>query len=338
MGLADTPGKRQLLNDLGAWLVGTIGGLIILFGVIIRYAPTVLPRYFPSFLATEFVAEAIAVSALMLVLGLLALSTRYRLTQLGKSLQRSANRFYRKNSSAQKKSGLPLVPRRTWIMWGGLAAFFVCALPFVLQVYLPRQLRIDTQPPTVIISSPPATPRNPPPPPNASSPASPQGQGVTLSADDIRMLMDFWQSVADQMNDILILTNDSNALLQNWPQRIKDGGTQAMSNGLLKQRDTINQRISSLQSLYAAYQNYPNVRATLDELGGKGFSRLYNALTSFINEVQNLGTPPPKTFESTLRPYADELKGALDTMAEWATSTRDFALHQRSQLSQIDLR
>jgi hypothetical protein len=337
LGLAGTPGKRQLLNDLGAWLIGTIGGLIVLFGFIIRYAPTLLPRYFPTFLATEFVAEAVVISAVILVLGVLALSTRYRLTHLGKSLQHSANRFYRNDPRVQQKPVFPHVPRPTWIMWGGLGALIVCALPFALQAYLPRQLRIDAQPPTVIISSPPATASNPTPPstaPSTSSPASPQPQGVTLTADDIRMMVDFWRSVSVQMNDILTLTDHSGALLSNWPQRVGDG---AFVKDIVKQRDEISQRFASLQALYTAYQSYPNVRATLEDLGAKGFTRVNEAFNSFVNEL-NLGTPPPNNFENTLRPYATELKGALDMMAKWAINTRDFAQRQSDELSQIDLR
>lgn len=340
LGLAGTPSKRQLLNDLGAWLLGTIGGLIVLFGVIIRYAPTLLPRYFPSFLATEFVAEAVAISALSLVLGILGLSTSYRLTHLGKSLQHSANRFYRKDSSAQKKSGLPLVPRRTWIMWGGLATLLVCALPFVLQAYIPRQLRIDTQPPTVIISSAPPTPNSPSPPtpPSASSPATPQGQGVTLSADQVRTLVEVWQSVADQMSDILALTNDGSALLSNWPQRIKDGQSQALVTELNNNRSSMQQRITSLQSLYDAYQTYPNVSAELQNVAAKGYNRFSGAVDGFLREMQTLRTPPPDNAESLVRPYATEVIGALDAMAKWANGTRDFARRQSVELSQIDLR
>jgi hypothetical protein len=135
LGLAGMPGQRQLLNDVGAWLVGTIVGLILLFSVIARYGPSLFPRSFRSFLATEFVAEAVVISALIVWFGIAFISKRYRLTHLGKSLQRSAKRFYRNESKVQKKLILPAILRRSWMMWGGLATLFVCVLPLALQAY-----------------------------------------------------------------------------------------------------------------------------------------------------------------------------------------------------------
>jgi hypothetical protein len=140
------------------------------------------------------------------------------------------------------------------------------------------------------------------------------------------------------MNDILALTNDCSALLPNWPQRIKDGQTQALVIELTKNRDAIQQHRVSLQSLNNAYQTYPNVSAVLQDVGGKGFDRLNRALDSFVHEVQTLRTPPPENVENLVRPYADELKGALDAMAKWANGTREFARRQSEEPSQIDVR
>jgi hypothetical protein len=337
LGLAGMPGQSQRLNNVGAWLVGTIVGLILLFSIIARYGPSLFPRFFPSFLAIQFVAEAVVISALIVGFGIAFISKRYQLTQLGKSLQRSAKRFYGNESKVQKKLTLPAFLRRPRIVCGGLATFFVCVLPFALQAYLPLQLRINESPPTVIISSLPGTPSKPPPPsaPNASSPTSPQQQ-ATLTADDVRTLVNVWRSVADQMNDILALTNDCSVLLPNWPQRIKDGQKQALASELSNKRDAIQQRRESLASLYTAYQTYPNVSAV--QQGARDFDRLYRALDSFVHVVQTLRTPPPENVENLVRPYADELKGALDAMAKWANGTRDFAQRQSDELSQINLR
>jgi len=335
LGLAHKPDRKQVLNDVIAWIVGTIVGLIVLFGVIIRFAPSLF-LHFPYFLESEFVADAVVISAAILALGLIRISTKYRLTQLGKALQRSANRFYRDKSDVRRKSVFPPIPRLTWMLWGTFATLLICTLPFALQAYLPLQLRMSEQPPTVIVSSPPPTPTNPPlqTPPSATATASPQGHEVTLSSDQIRALGDFWRSVTDQMKNVLDLTNDSSVSLQNWPQRIRNGGKQTLLNELVKQRNTINQRRISLEALYNAYREYPNVSAALENPASKGFIRLYQALDTFVSELQNLETPPPENFESTLRPYADELKGAIDAMAKWATSTSDFAQRQTNELNQ----
>jgi hypothetical protein len=61
-------------------------------------------------------------------------------------------------------------------------------------------------------------------------------------------------------------------------------------------------------------------------------------LESFAHEVQGLAKPPPENFENTLRPYAGELKGALDALAKWANGTRNFAVQQSAELSKIDFK
>ncbi len=338
LGLATTPGKTQYLADLSALFVGTVVGLIALFGVVIRYAPRFLPRSIPISLATEFVVEAIAITAVTVGFGIFLMSTRYRLTHLGRSLQNSAKRFYRNQSKQPRVSFLTIIPGPSWLMWGTLAAFLVCMLPFALQAYLPPHLRIAAQPPTLIISSPPAEQGNAAPPPSAPSATQPKQPGVTLSADDVRMLADFWRSVADQMSAIIDVTNATSAVLRSWPQRIKDGKSTALNAELLKERNAINQHLQSLTSLYNAYQTYPNVRAVLENPVARGFGRLYQALDSFATEVGNLGTPAPDNYENTLSPYADELKRAVGQMVKWATSTRDFAARQSDELSQTDHR
>jgi len=326
--LAQTLDLRQALAVIFAWLLGTAAGIFMLF--------VIIPRYIPRLLAIEFVAEAILISAVVLALGIALLSTKYRLTEFGRSLQQSALRFYSDRSALRKLKVLSAVPNKP-LIWGALATILVCALPPTLDSYLPAQLRTGFQP-TVIISSPPANAVGPvplaPPPAPSTSPSTPHE--MTLTAEEIKTLVDVWRSVQDQMNDIVILTNAGQALIPNWPQRVRDGGNQAFANELLRQRNLINQRRISLQSLYAAYQRYPNVRSALAQVATTGvFDRLYGALDSFSHEVQNLPTPLPENFENTLRPYAGELRGALDAMAQWADGTRVFATKQSGELSNI---
>jgi hypothetical protein len=54
--------------------------------------------------------------------------------------------------------------------------------------------------------------------------------------------------------------------------------------------------------------------------------------------VQGLSKPPPENFEDTLRAYAGELKGALDSMAQSANRTRNFASRQSDELSKIEIK
>jgi hypothetical protein len=331
LGLAGAmPGQRQLLRVFGAWIVGTIIGLIVLLGVV-RYASSFLPQYFSRLLPIEFIVDAIAISAVITVVGALFITTKYRLTHLGSSLQRSAKRFYSSESKVHKKIVLSAVAGRPWIVWGVLATLFVTALPFPLRTFLPLLF----QPPTVIISSPPPMPTNPPSPPpsNATPQGSSQQQQTTLPADAIRKLVEVWDSVRDQMNDILVVTNEGNSVLSNWSQRVKEGENQALAQQLNNEKVSIEQRRTSLLSLYDAYRTYPNVPAVLDSIDAKGFARLSRAFESFDRELQTLRTPSPQGVENTLRPYASELNGALDTMEKWATSTRDFAQSQSDELS-----
>jgi hypothetical protein len=54
--------------------------------------------------------------------------------------------------------------------------------------------------------------------------------------------------------------------------------------------------------------------------------------------VQGLASPPPEKFEDRLRPYAGELKRALDAMTRWANDTRNFAARQSEELSKANIK
>ena len=117
------------------------------------------------------------------------------------------------------------------------------------------------------------------------------------------------------------------------------GNAEGFSGELLRQRDSINQRRVSLQALDNAYHRYPNVSSALADVTNDGvFGRLYRALDSFAHEVQGLSKPPPENFEDTLRAYAGELKGALDSMTQSANRTRNFASRQSDELSKIEIK
>jgi hypothetical protein len=336
LGLAGASRRKQLVKWMAAWLIGTLVGLLILFDLVLPYLPAHFPRLLPLFLATEFVVDAVLVSVLIATLGISFVSTTYRLTDLGKRLQQSAKRFYQQPNEKL----ISAVPRKLWIIWSGVAALFVCSLPFALQAYLPVQLRFNAQPPTVIISSPPAsqsgaTPTAPPALPTSAG-ATPQQ--ITLTGDEIRTLIDVWRSVTGQMNEIIALDNAGQELIPIWPERVRSNA-EGFALELLRQRDSVNQHRVSLVSLNNVYQRYPNVSSVLAEATRDGvFDRLYRALESFAHEVRGVAVPPPADFENKLRPYAGELKGALDAMAKWANGTRNFAMRQGDELSKIDIK
>jgi hypothetical protein len=329
LGLARTLDLRQALTVILAWVVGTAAGVLILFSA--------SARYLPHLLAVEFILEAAGISALALALGVAILSTKYRLTELGRLLQKSARRFYGKQLTLKRSLLLSVVPSSPWA-WLSVALLLVCALPFALERYTPW--RMQTTPSTVIISSPPTSPSAAPPPRTSQPPTLPStpAQSATMTADDVRALIDVWRSVNEQVANIISITNNGQAIVANWPQSVA-GNSTGLADNLFQMKTAISQRRTSLQSLYSFYQKFPNVASTLDQVSKAGiFDRLYQACDSFEREVRNLPKPPPKNFENTLRPYAGELKGAVQAMANWASDTRNFANVQSQELSSIDLK
>jgi hypothetical protein len=327
LGLVRGLDVRQTLTVVAGWGLGTVVGFLLL--------DYVVPRFLLRSIAAEFLVDAVLISVAVLVMGIAVLSTKYRLTDFGRSLQQSARRFYQSPSSSRKSfilSGVPSGP----IAWGALAALLVCALPLGLDLYLPARFRSNTQLPAVIISSPPTAPTGTPP--TASAPVASQASSqpapqATLTPDDIRTLIDVWRSVADQMNDTVGITNNSETLLSTWPEHIKTNRGD-MVNQLLQLRDTVNSRRVSLDSLAEAYRQYPNVLTVLDQRVPL-YNRLYRALESFANAVRSLPGPTQENFENMLRPYAGELKAALNATARWADTTRGFAQTQINELSKI---
>ena len=101
LGLVRTIGLKEVLALTAAWCVGTIIGLVALFRLI--------PSYFPRFWALEFVAEAVVASGLIFAFGIALISTKYRLTEFGRALQRSAHRFHQRRSQIKRAAFLSAV-------------------------------------------------------------------------------------------------------------------------------------------------------------------------------------------------------------------------------------
>jgi hypothetical protein len=331
LGLAKTPSRRNFAKQAAAWLVGALVGLAVLFGLILRYAPEIFPQVFPSRLATEFVIEAVLASVFIVGIGVAFVSTRYRLTDFGRSVQQAARRFYRNPSEQRKTWVLTALLRRPWLGWGGLTVFLVCVLPFVLQAYVPMQLRIDTPPRTVLISTPPVPPAGPAtPPPNQGPP--PTSSPITVTPDELQGLIDFWSGAMDQMDGIANLTAEGDSLAKIWSTEVaKDRGSFAAKVNAL--RTSINERRSSLQELLNIYNKYPNVASSLAQVPSAGvFTELAERLDGFYREILSLQAPLTN-FESRLRPFAKGLRTALDNMTSWAKDTRAFAKQQHDQLA-----
>jgi hypothetical protein len=329
LGLARTLSLRQVLALTGAWFVGTFVGLVALLNV--------LPRYFPKLLAIEFIAETVAVSLVLMLFALAAISTNYRLTELGASLQKSARRFYQAQKRLPRVSVLSVLPNRAWV-WGLSAALLACLLPPLLELYLPAFLR-TTGRPTVVISSPPVSPPIGSATPSVSGPSPPPPTNqVTLSSEEIGRLVEFWNSIKDQMDSISDFSAQGRPLVETWPQEIeknRDGFASRLSG----MSNLLNLRRGSLAGLMSAYRKYPNVQTILNEINANEgvIGDLYSALNRFADETR-LVQLPPKNFEGRLKPYANGLLTALGAMTKWANATADFAALQSGELSKVEVK
>ncbi len=328
LGLVRTLGLRQVLALVAAWLVGTVVGLIALFNVV--------PRYFPKLLANEFVAEAVAISFVLMVFALAVISTNYQLTEFGATLQQSAQRFYQNRKRLHGVAVLSAVPKSS-LGWGLFAALLACILPPVLELYLPARLRAAGQP-TVVISSAPASSGSQATSINSTGPAPiPSADPVMLSADEIGALVEFWNSIKDQMSGIIGLTSQGQSRIESWPRDVETNRDELVSR-LRSMRDSINARRNSLTALMNIYRNYPNVEPILREVSSDAvFTKLYLAFDGFANEAQAVPLPP-KNFEERLKPYANGLKTALVAMTKWADVTGDFATLQSRELSRAEFK
>ena len=328
LGLAETLSLRQVLALVVTWATGTVVGLVALFNVVLHY--------FRTLVAVEFVVEAVVVSFVLMVLALVAISTNYRLTEFGATLQRSARRFYQKHKLLGGASILSAVPKRPWV-WGLSAALLVCVLPPLLELYLPAILR-TTGRPTVVITSPPVSPPNSPTNPAASAPAPDRVPNqVTLSSNEVSALVEFWTSIKEQMNIITEQVAQGQSLVETWPQEIEKN-RDGFASRLIGTRNLFNSRRASLSALMNIYGKYPNVEIIRREVAGEGvFTNLYLAFDSFANETQSVPLPP-KDFEERLNAYANGVKVALIAMSKWAKDKAEFAALQSRELSKVEVK
>jgi hypothetical protein len=167
------------------------------------------------------------------------------------------------------------------------AAVLVCFLPPILELYLPALLR-TTGRPTVVISSAPANPSSSPIPTINSTGAvpTPTADQVTLTTDEIVALVEFWNSIKDQMNVITDFTGEGQSLLETWPQDMEKNRDLFVSR-LRSMRDAISARRNSLIALMNTYRNYPNVQPILREVSNEGvLASLQNLLQMQISREQ----------------------------------------------------
>jgi hypothetical protein len=319
LGLARRLDLARVLSLFAAWCIGTGLGL---YGL-----TRVIPSFLPTTFSVGFVLEGAIVSGVIFALGMALLYTNYTLTEFGRSLQRSALRFYPTKSRLREFRIASLVPG-SFLAWTGLAVVLALGSPLLLSSYLPRSETIRT----IVLSAPPQTPPAPSATPTQGAPRSPP-QPQALKTEDIATLVDVWRSVSEQMNTIIDVTNQVDGLLSAWPKRMGENRADLLDE-LGKLRDTVNQRRVSVATLANFYARYPNIRAALTERNSEEtFSRLYRALDSFFNEVRSLPPKPLENFESTLRPYAGEMRLATTALSKWADETRSYANAQSKELN-----
>jgi hypothetical protein len=147
------------------------------------------------------------------------------------------------------------------------------------------------------------------------------------------VLIDVWRSVTEQMNSTIDSTNQIEKLLSSWPKQINEDKGKLVGE-LNSLRAEINQRRISVGTLANFYERFPNIRAAIrDRNSDEVFSRLYRALDSFFTEVNTLPPNLPQNFESSLKPYAEEVKLAASALAKWASDTHSFSEAQLRELS-----
>jgi hypothetical protein len=321
LGLARKPDLPRFLLLFFAWCIGTGLGLYVL--ILTR----VISQFMPTTLSVGFIVEGTLISFTIFAAAMALLYSNYTLTEFGRSFQRSALRFYPARKRIREFRFASLLPGN-FLAWTTLSLVLACGTPLLLSSYLPGSETIRT-----IVLSPP--PQAAPPAQAAPSPAGPQSPPATqpLTTEDVAALMDVWRSVSDQMNSTMESTNQVEALLSTWPRRVTENKASLLDQiGTL--RDAINQRRVSAATLANFYERYPNIRGAFrDRNSDEIFGRLYRSLDSLSSELRSLPTKPPDNFESTLRPYAAEVRLAAIALANWASETRTYAQNQSKELN-----
>jgi hypothetical protein len=320
LGLTRKIDLPRFLLLVVAWCTGTGVGLYILTRVV--------PSFLPTAVSIGFILEGSILSGLVFAVAMAFLYTNYSLTELGKKLQASALRFYPTRAKIREFRFASLVPSG-FISWAAVSLVLACSTPLLLSRYLPGSESIRT-----IVLSPPlqtppaATPATAP----AGSPNAPQST-QTLATEDVTTLIDVWRSVTEQMNSTIESTNQVEKLLSSWPKQINDDRSKLLSE-LNALRTVVNQRRVSVSTLGDFYERFPNIRATIRERkSDEVYSRLYRGLDTFFTEISALSPSLPSNFESSLRPYAGEVKLATTALAKWASDTRTYSEQQSKELN-----
>ena len=321
LGLARKFDLARFLLLLLAWCVGTAVGFYSL--------TRILPPFLPTTMSIGFELEGAVISGVIFAVGMALLYTNFTLTEFGKKLQTSALRFYPTRTKLREFRIASLVPSG-FLSWAAVALVLACGIPLLLSRFLPGSEIIRT----IVLSPPPQSPPAAAPsvPSPAGAPLAPQSTQA-LTTEDVATLIDVWRSVTEQMNTTIDSTNRIEKLLSSWPKQVSENKGKLVGE-LNALRTEIDQRRISVDTLVNFYERFPNIRAAIrDRNSDEVFSRLYRALDSFYAEVSALPQNLPQNFESSLKPYAGEVKLATTALAKWASDTHSFSEEQVRELS-----
>jgi hypothetical protein len=320
LGLARKFDRARFLLLLLAWSIGTAAGFYIL--------TRILPSFLPTTMSIGFELEGAVISGIILAIAIALLSTNYTLTDFGRKLQTSALRFYPTRAKLREFRIVSLVPSG-FLSWALVALLFECGIPLLLSRFLPGSETFRT-----IVLSPP--PQSPPAATSAPSPAgvaeTPQST-QTLTTEDVANLIDVWRSVSEQTKSTTDTTKQIEELLSSWPTQINEDKNK-LTKELNDLRNEIERQRGSFATLAGFYERFPNIRATFQDKNSNNiFARVYVALSSLFTEVGASTSNLQQNFESTLKPFADEVNSANTALAKWASETHSFSEAQVRELS-----
>jgi hypothetical protein len=129
LGLARSFDLARFLLLFLAWCIGTGIGFYVLTRVI--------PSFLPATLSIGFIMEGALISGGVFASGMALLYTNYALTDFGKSLQRSALRFYPTRKRICDEFRLASLVPGGFLAWTVLSIVLTCGMPLLLSRYLP---------------------------------------------------------------------------------------------------------------------------------------------------------------------------------------------------------
>jgi hypothetical protein len=169
LGLARTLDWAHFLVLFVGWVIGT--------GACLYLLTRIIPKFMPTTLGIGFIVEGTLISGAIFAAGTALLYTNYTLTEFGKSLQRSALRFYPTRKRLREFRIASLVPG-SFVAWSILAMVLACGMPLLLSLYLPGSETFRT----IVLSAPPQAAPNTPS--AAPPPASPQPSSGSTNTQD----------------------------------------------------------------------------------------------------------------------------------------------------------